>query len=112
MTDPQRAERLGWAVAVATLWLLSVGGDADAPIPERPLWDVTARLARAARHRPATRLRLVSLLRRGWVRVMVAVLTGDPVPLPSTCHPAPWADIPHPLMEETRIVEASYEDAA
>jgi hypothetical protein len=33
MTDPQRAARLWLAVAVATLWLLSVGGEADATIP-------------------------------------------------------------------------------
>jgi len=29
MTDPQRAERLWLAIAVATLWLVSVGGKAD-----------------------------------------------------------------------------------
>jgi hypothetical protein len=29
MTDPERAAQLWLAVAVATLWLLSVGGEAD-----------------------------------------------------------------------------------
>ena len=33
MTDPERAARLWRAVAVATLWLLSVGGAADETIP-------------------------------------------------------------------------------
>ena len=38
MTDPQRAARLWLAVAVATVWLLSVGGLAEDTIPESPLW--------------------------------------------------------------------------
>jgi hypothetical protein len=33
MTQPARAARLWLAVAVATLWLLSVGGEAEATIP-------------------------------------------------------------------------------
>src|SRR4029450_6306190 len=33
MTKPERAARLWLAVAVATLWLLSVGGEADETIP-------------------------------------------------------------------------------
>jgi hypothetical protein len=89
MTDPHRAERLWLAVAGATLWLLSVGGEADDQIPESTLLDVTRRLAHAPRPRQATRLRLVSLFQRGWVGVMVALLTGHPVPLPRTFHPEP-----------------------
>ena len=34
MRDPERAARLWLAVAVATLWLLSVGGVAEDDIPE------------------------------------------------------------------------------
>jgi hypothetical protein len=33
MTDPARAERLWLAIAIATWWLLSVGGEAEAAIP-------------------------------------------------------------------------------
>src|SRR5215211_1697357 len=36
MTDPDRAARLWLAVAVATLWLVSVGGEADASLPAAP----------------------------------------------------------------------------
>ncbi len=43
MTDPDRAARLWLAVAVATLWLLSVGGAAEASVPESTLLDVTVR---------------------------------------------------------------------
>lgn len=37
MTDPQRAERLWLAIAVATLWMVSLGGKADASIRENSL---------------------------------------------------------------------------
>ena len=33
MTDPARASRLWLAIAVATLWVVSVGGEADATQP-------------------------------------------------------------------------------
>jgi hypothetical protein len=33
LTDPARAERLWLAIAVATLWVVSVGGEADAARP-------------------------------------------------------------------------------
>ena len=33
MTDPKRAERLWLAIAVATLWVVSVGGEEDATLP-------------------------------------------------------------------------------
>jgi hypothetical protein len=41
MTQPDRAARLWLAVAVATLGLLSVGGEADETIPASPVLDVT-----------------------------------------------------------------------
>jgi hypothetical protein len=67
MTEPQRAARLWLAVAVATLWLLSVGGAAEETIPEGTLLDVSAALACQRWQHRATRLRLVSIFRRGWV---------------------------------------------
>ena len=36
-TDPARAMRLWLALAVATLWVVSVGGEADATLPESSL---------------------------------------------------------------------------
>ena len=93
MTDPRRAERLWLAVAVATLWLLSVGGEADDTIPESTFLDVTNPLGQAQRTRQATRLRLVSLFRRGWGLVVAALLNGDPLPLPGAFKPEPWPDV-------------------
>jgi len=49
MSDPQRAARLWLAVAVATVWLLSVGGLAEETLPVStllPLADADAPAAR------------------------------------------------------------------
>ena len=50
MTKPERAARLWLAVAVATLWLLSVGGEADATIPTSTVPDVTTLVPEPPRH--------------------------------------------------------------
>lgn len=90
MSDPQRAARLWLAVAVATLWLLSIGGAAEETIPESTLPDVTSLCP--GRTRRATRLRLVSVFRQGWVRLLVALLRHDPLPR-SRLVPEPWPAI-------------------
>ena len=89
MTDPDRASRLWLAVAVATLWLLSVGGEADPQIPESTLPDMGDILLRRRRQRKATHLRLVSVFRRGWVRILVALFNGQLLP-PGSFAPDPW----------------------
>ena len=93
MTEPQRAARLWLAVAVATLWLLSVGGLADASIPDSTLLDVSAALVLQHRQRRATRLRLVSAFRRGWILLLVALLDHEPLPLGAFL-PEPWPTVP------------------
>ena len=57
MTKPERAARLWLAVAVAPLWRLSVGGEAEEMIPASTVPDVTALGPRQPRMRRATRLR-------------------------------------------------------
>jgi hypothetical protein len=89
ITDPERAARLWLAVAVATLWLLSVGGEADQQIPESTLPDVTEAIARNHRQRKETRLREVSIFRRGWVRILVGLLNGQLLPV-APFVPEPW----------------------
>ena len=92
-TPPERAARLGRAVAVAPLWLLRVGGEAEATIPASTVPDVTALVPAPPRTRRATRLRLVSVFRRGWNLILVALL--DQAPLPLGCFvPAPWPAVP------------------
>jgi hypothetical protein len=97
MRAPDRAARLGLAVAVATVWLLSVGGEADATIPASTLRDVTG--VCPARTRRATRLRLVSVFRQGWVRRLRALRRQEPLP-EGRLVPEPWPAVP-PLEEAT-----------
>ena len=93
MTQPERAARLWLAVAVSTLWLLSVGGMAEEAIPASTLLEVSDALAGQRRQRRATRLRLVSIFRRGWITILVARLEQAPLPL-GAFRPAPWPRAP------------------
>jgi Transposase DDE domain len=89
MTEPQRAARLWLAVAVATLWLLSVGGAAEETIPEGTLLDISEALACQRWQHRATRLRLVSIFRRGWILILVALLNQASLPR-GAFFPEPW----------------------
>jgi hypothetical protein len=90
MTDPQRAARLWLAVAVATLWLLSVGGEAEDTIPIGTLLLLPPGFLSSPRQRHATRLRLVSVFRQGWIAILVALLNHRR--LPTGCFvPEPWS---------------------
>jgi hypothetical protein len=98
MTDPDRAARLWLALAVATLWVLSVGGEADATLPassleELPVLHVARQQVRPqARSRP----RLLSCFRRGVLTILVALITEEDLPLGRFC-PEPWP-APPPLV--------------
>jgi hypothetical protein len=89
MSDPQRAARLWLAVAVATLWLLSVGGLAEETIPVGTLLELPAIGEPRFRPRRATQLRLVSVFRQGWMTILVALLNHHRLPL-GRFVPEPW----------------------
>jgi Transposase DDE domain len=110
MSAPDRAARLWLAVAVATLWLLSVGGEADATIPASTLLAVTVWCPERPRTRRATRLRLVSVFRQGWVRLLVALLRQEPLPQ-GRLVPEPWAAVP-PLAGAPEAPEVVLPEAA
>jgi len=110
MHDPERAARLWLAVAVATLWLLRVGGAAEETIPVSTLLDVTGVCPARPRTRRATRLRLVSVFRQGWVRLLVALLRQDPLPA-GRLVPEPWPVVP-PLLEEVCELALALPEAA
>jgi len=99
MSDPARASRLWLAVAVATLWLLSVGGEADEAVPESTLEAVTAFCLSKRRRRRETRLRLVSVFRRGWIRLLVALIRHEPLP-EGRFVPEAWPRAPETVEEE------------
>ena len=89
MSDPQRAARLWLAVAVATLWLLSVGAAAEETVPEGTLLSLPADGLPEARPRQATQLRLVSVFRHGWITILVALCNQRRLPL-GRFAPEPW----------------------
>ena len=101
MTDPHRAARLWLAVAVATLWLLSVGGEADATIPIETVLPLPVDGFRSQRQRQATRLRLVSIFRQGWMLLLVALLNHRRLPLGHFV-PEPWPS-PEPNEATLRV---------
>jgi hypothetical protein len=92
MSDPQRAARLWLAVAVATLWLLSVGGMAEETVPVGTLLPLPAHSLPVARPRRATQLRLVSVFRQGGIAILVALLNHRRLPL-GRFVPEPWPSI-------------------
>jgi hypothetical protein len=97
MTDPERASRLWLAMAVATLWALSVGGEADATLPASSL-DALPVLHVARRHpRPTTRPRLLSCFRYGVLTILVALSNGRALPL-GRFVPEPWPRRPARLI--------------
>jgi hypothetical protein len=95
MSDPQRAARLWLAVAVATLWLLSVGGMAEDTLPVSTLLPLADADCPPSRPRQATRLRLVSIFRQGWITILVALLNQRPLPRGHFV-PEPWPQVDQP----------------
>ena len=92
MNDPARAERLWLALALATWWVLSVGGEAEAELPAATLPPVPGTARRQDRH-----WRLVGIFRRGWNLILAALLNQQPV-LPGRGYPEPWPTLP-PLQQ-------------
>ena len=94
MSAPDRAARLWLALAVATLWMVSVGGalevsppsDAAAlPALQPLLGDIVATPCRPRRLR---------LLRLGWLGCLVCQITTGGLPMPQRLRPEPWPELP------------------
>ncbi len=85
MTDAERATRLWLALAVATLWLVSVGGEAEAEI------EVATRpeLLAVKRRQSGTRWRTTGLFQRGAVLILLALINQESLPL-GHFYPEPW----------------------
>lgn len=93
-TVPDRAARLWLALAVATLWMLSVGSAVEVgPQPDstegpdlRPLLGTTV----ATPGHP----RRLRLLRLGWLWCLACQVTTGSLPCPEHFIPEPWPAIP------------------
>lgn len=98
MRDPARVERQWLVIALATLWVVTVGGAADAQASTPDLADWPAGAAGPPRR---SRARLVSCFRRG-VLVLLAGLVRGQVPEVEVFWPEPWPDGSHyPRLQET-----------
>jgi len=79
MDDPARAERLWMAIAIATWWLLSVGGEAEAQA-DTPLDIKEPSVPGTARLR-GTRWRMVGIFENGWSLIVAALLNHQLLPV-------------------------------
>lgn len=99
MTDPARATRLWLAIAVATLWVVSVGGLAETAGPASMLEVLPTSPARPTQR---TRPRLLSCFRRGVIVIVTTlIMTGS---LPAAWFlPEPWPETldTHPVHPST-----------
>jgi len=91
MTDPARVERFWLVLAVATLWMVSVGGEAEMNLPASTFDDLPlTHVARTrSRHLPLTRW--LSCFRRGRLRILAALITGQPLSH-GRFQPEPWPE--------------------
>jgi hypothetical protein len=97
MTEPQRAERLWLAISVATLYLVSIGGQAEANLPASSLpslTEITSNVETEDNLSPnsgeylsderklaqTNSNRLLSCFRRGFLRILASVIKGIPLP--------------------------------
>jgi len=89
MTDPARAARLWLALAVATLWVVSVGGEADAQRPASSLETLpSTHIARRTHIHPAPP-RPLSCFSRGLILVLTDLIAQRPIHL-GIFFPEPW----------------------
>lgn len=89
MTDPSRAARFWLALAVATLWVVCVGGEADAHLPPSSLDRLppTHIARRLISH--SAQPRHLSCFSRGLIVILSALLAHRPIPL-GFFFPEPW----------------------
>ena len=81
ITDPKRAERHWLAIALATLWVISVGGEADVTVAASSLTDLPDTPV-GQHHSPHTSpTRWLSCFRRGVLFILSALLNRQELPL-------------------------------
>jgi hypothetical protein len=97
MQDPRRVERHWLALAVATLWCVSVGGEVDAQIPVSTLEALPpTHIARRTKGQRQRR-RVFSCFQQGLIAIIAAMLDRKPLPV-KRFQPEPWPDVPPALV--------------
>ena len=77
MTDPARIERLWLVIAVATLWVVSVGAEAEEDLPASSFDALPEAHIARRRSSKKSRPRLLSCFRRGIIKILVALIRGE-----------------------------------
>ena len=89
MSDPDRAARLWLALSVATLWVVSVGGELDAKLQECDLSHLPlTHIARKTKTH-SFQVRKISCFTRGIINVLTALINQRPISL-GVLIPEPW----------------------
>jgi hypothetical protein len=89
LSDPQRAARFWLALAVATLWVVSFGGDADANLPICSLEHLPpTHIARKTKIH-SSQPRILSCFARGLIEIGTALINQASIALPPLI-PEPW----------------------
>lgn len=89
MSDPARAARLWLALSVATLWVVSVGGEADATLPEYDLSRLPSTHIARKTNSLTVKVRKFSCFSRGIIKVLSALIHQHPITL-GCLLPEPW----------------------
>lgn len=93
MTDPQRVERLWLAIAVATFWLVSVGGESETQLSPCSLESSHLLLSKSSQNPPPpSPPRWLSCFRRGFLVLLATAIQGFSLPLgclAPECFPVP-----------------------
>lgn len=89
ITDPKRAERHWLAIAIATLWQVSVGGEVDANLPPSSLDELPLTHIARRNSKNSCLHRCLSCFRRGFLVIKAAVLKHLPLPI-GGFFPEPW----------------------
>lgn len=100
MEQPDRVQRLWLVLAVATRYVLAVGGEADeaqfadatVPEPVEAARDRRASGRQPQRRRTGTKQRLVSIFRQGLAVLFSVLISGHQLPQPSW-RPESWLEI-------------------
>lgn len=89
MTDPTRATRFWFALAVATLWVVCAGSEADQNLPVANFLDLPpTHIARQSK-KSTSPVRLLSCFSRGLDVILAALINQDPLPF-GCFFPDPW----------------------
>jgi hypothetical protein len=89
MVDPERANRFWLAIAVATLWVLSVGGEADANIPASSFEALPENHIARRRSPKTSYVRFLSCFHRGMIIIITSLIAQRQLPL-GRFLPEPW----------------------